>query len=352
MGRTYPIIGSPFDQNFPEAGRQGGHHGPAGPGCRCAPHPRDERNAAAGRMEMGRRDSVITFVLPLPLVGPGRLLAMMETIEMNPGISRGRRQLAVSACAFATGGSCRCRPAPTLKAAAARPLLRPRLRQLRPRISRAIGSRWSPKIGAGAWSFPSKATSPAFLLTRRARKVATAWDPANDKPGDEQCKPYGAASIMRVPGRLHITWADANTLRIETDSGTQTRLLHFGGSPPPAGAPQWQGYSDASWEGILKGRGAPAQKAGEDPRGYLKVITTHMRPGYLRRNGIPYGADATLEEYLRSFCGTEWRHLAGSDPRRYRPAVPESAYVTHAQFKKIPDASGWDPTPCRMNEAR
>ena len=32
---------------------------------------------------------------------------------------------------------------------------------------------------------------------------------------------------MRVPGRLHITWQDDNTLRIDTDAGTQTRLLAF-----------------------------------------------------------------------------------------------------------------------------
>ncbi len=32
---------------------------------------------------------------------------------------------------------------------------------------------------------------------------------------------------MSVPGRLHITWQDANTLRIDTDAGRQTRLVRF-----------------------------------------------------------------------------------------------------------------------------
>jgi hypothetical protein len=42
---------------------------------------------------------------------------------------------------------------------------------------------------------------------------------------------------MRAPGRVHITWQDDNTLKLETDEGTQTRLFHFappGGPPPPA----------------------------------------------------------------------------------------------------------------------
>src|SRR5438093_4783865 len=60
------------------------------------------------------------------------------------------------------------------------------------------------------------------------RRVAATWDPAKDEAAGEQCKSYGAAAIMRVPGRLHVTWQDDNTLRIDTDAGTQTRLLHFG----------------------------------------------------------------------------------------------------------------------------
>ena len=42
-------------------------------------------------------------------------------------------------------------------------------------------------------------------------------------------------------------------------------------------------------------RGGPA------PEGYLKVVTTDLRPGYLRKNGVPYSANAELKEYLDSF---------------------------------------------------
>ena len=69
-----------------------------------------------------------------------------------------------------------------------------------------------------------------------------------------------------------------------------------------------------------------------------------MRPGYLRKNGIPYSANASLEEYLDRFSepnGDTWliATIVVTDPQYL--AQP---YVAHAQFKKLPDASGWDPT--------
>ena len=60
---------------------------------------------------------------------------------------------------------------------------------------------------------------------------------------------------MSVPGRLHITWQDDQTLKIETDNGQQTRLLHFDATESKGG--DWQGYSKASWEVVPAGRGAP-----------------------------------------------------------------------------------------------
>ena len=51
---------------------------------------------------------------------------------------------------------------------------------------------------------------------------------------------------MRMPTRLRITWQDDNTLKIETDAGTQTRLLRFGTAAGEPGS--WQGMSVASWE--------------------------------------------------------------------------------------------------------
>jgi hypothetical protein len=154
---------------------------------------------------------------------------------------------------------------------------------------------------------------------------------------------------MRVPGRLRITWQDDITLKIETDAGTQTRLLHFGGKPPASEAPSWQGYSSAKWEepppipsGLPVGLG-PRQ--GLRSRS-LEVKTTNLREGYLRKNGVPYSGKTTVTEYFERFSepnGAE--HLMVltivTDPEYL--AVP---FVTSSDFKKEADGSRWDPSPC------
>jgi hypothetical protein len=191
-------------------------------------------------------------------------------------------------------------------------------------------------------------------LTQQGHALAETWDPAKDAADGNQCRAYGAAGLMRMPTRLHITWQDDDTLRVETDAGMQTRLFHFNTTAPENMKPEWQGYSVASWEGLpaggmfripttLLGPGGGPRGASE---GYLKVVTTHMRPGYLRKNGAPYSANAVLEEYLDSFKeanGDTWLVVTAivTDPENlYQP------FITSDQFKKQADATGWDPAPC------
>src|SRR5262249_10292739 len=78
---------------------------------------------------------------------------------------------------------------------------------------------------------PIKGDFASVPLNAEGRKIGDTWDPAKDEAAGNACKAYGAAAIMRVPGRLRISWQDDNTLKIETDSGTQTRVFHFGGTP-------------------------------------------------------------------------------------------------------------------------
>ena len=78
---------------------------------------------------------------------------------------------------------------------------------------------------------PPKGEFAMLPLNPEARKLAGAWDPAKE-PAAEACRSYGAAAIMRVPGRLHIQWVDDNTLQMDIDSGTQTRMLRVGAMPP------------------------------------------------------------------------------------------------------------------------
>ena len=207
---------------------------------------------------------------------------------------------------------------------------------------------------------PAKGDFASIPITAEAMRVANTWNPVKDEAMGEQCKSYGAAGLMRIPGRLRITWQDDNTLKVETDAGTQTRLMYFG-SHKALGKPTWQGDSVAEWE-TPRGRGrgdgaagrivnAPDQSrsqpdAAQPKFGNLKVITTRMRPGYLRKNGVPYSADAVLTEYWdvnRAKNGDQWLVITTlvDDPKYL-----QQQYVTSPNFKKEADGSKWNPTPC------
>jgi len=143
---------------------------------------------------------------------------------------------------------------------------------------------------------------------------------------------------MRIPGRLHITWQDDSTLKIETDAGTQTRLLHFNAAAAGSGG-DWQGASIANWE-IVAGARAPVPGAG------LKVTTTRFKAGYLRRNGVPYSANAVLAEYydrVNETNGDSWLIVKTIVED---PAYLNVPFITSTHFKKQADSHGWNPTPC------
>lgn len=186
---------------------------------------------------------------------------------------------------------------------------------------------------------PKKGVYEAIPLNPAGRKVADTWDPARDEAAGEQCRSYGAANIMRVPGRLHITWQNENTLRIDTDAGTQTRLFHFG-APPPSGEPSWQGRSVAAWEY------APGRGRGVPRLGNLKVTTTNLRPGYVRKNGVPYSSSTVVTEYYDINTlpnGDQWMTIT---TRVQDPVYFVRHYLTTTDFKKLPNAAGWSPAPC------
>jgi len=192
-----------------------------------------------------------------------------------------------------------------------------------------------------AWRMvtPRKGDYSSVPLNDEGRRAADGWDPAKDEASGNQCRSYGAGHIMRVPGRVHITWDDDTTLRIETDAGQQTRLLRFG-APPPSGEPDWQGHSLASWDVARGGRGAPPPRSGS-----LKVVTTRMKPGYLRKNGVPYSESAVITEYFD-------RHMeASGDWFTVTTIVDDPKYlaqpfITSSDFRKEPDGSKWRPVPC------
>ena len=193
------------------------------------------------------------------------------------------------------------------------------------------------------WKFrmvtPNKGEYGGIPLSAAARREADAWDPA----ADQGCKAYGAAAIMRMPTRLRIGWEDDRTLRIDTDAGRQTRLLHFDAVPPAANAPpSLQGHSAAAWK-YAAGQNA-ANFVPND--GGLTVVTTGLSPGYLRGNGVPYGRNAELTEYFNVFAapnGDQWLVVTTivADPDYL-----SRTYHTSSHFKKLPGDAGWNPTDC------
>jgi hypothetical protein len=187
---------------------------------------------------------------------------------------------------------------------------------------------------------PAKGDYGSIPITLDAKKVGDSWDPAKDEAAGEQCKAYGAPALMAVPTRLRITWQDENTLKMEADAGTQTRLFRFGNSTPPAATATSQGESRAEWE-------LPPEAQGTRPRGgSLKVVTKRLRPGYLRKNGVPFSASAVMTEFwdlATERNGDHWITITST--------VEDSKYlrepwVTALHFKKESDGARWDPAPC------
>ena len=67
---------------------------------------------------------------------------------------------------------------------------------------------------------PVKGDFASLPLNAEGRRIGNLWDPAKDEAAGEACRSYGAPAVMRIPGRVHITWQDDRTLKIDTDAGT------------------------------------------------------------------------------------------------------------------------------------
>ena len=209
---------------------------------------------------------------------------------------------------------------------------------------------------------PAKGDYQGVQLNAEGRKVADAWDPAKDEAAGEQCRSYGAPALMNVPGRLHITWQDDTTLKVDTDAGTQTRLLRFpstgsgqAAAPTPADAPRtWQGVSQARW---LSPRPRPCRcscgppivrrtrRRFARPADRCKSSQRICAPGTCGRTAFPT-ANAVLTEHWDLYKrpnGEQWLTITTQieDPQ-YLSNVRLVAPV----FKKEPNGSKWDPTPC------
>jgi hypothetical protein len=212
------------------------------------------------------------------------------------------------------------------------------------------------------WRFrmitPPKGDAAGVPLNDAGQKAANTWDPQKDIAAGEQCKAFGAGGVMRMPIRLRVSWQDDTTLKFETDNGQQVRVFRFGAAQPTASEPQWQGQSVASWETVADGQGiAPAgggggRGGGANPAtqltGSMKVVTNRMRPGYLRRNGVPYSGSAVLTEFFdrsNEANGDVWLIVTSTLDD---PTYLAQPFMTSTHFKREPDGSKWNPRACEV----
>jgi hypothetical protein len=203
---------------------------------------------------------------------------------------------------------------------------------------------------------PLKGDYGSVPLNANGRRAADAW--TTDQAG--RCEAFGAAAVMRAPGRVRITWEGDSTLRIDTEAGSQTRRLPLGQTAAPAGAaPSWQGTSVASWDGppdvidVLRtggfdrldsGMGAAARRMVWTP---LKVVTTNLRAGWLRANGVPYSAQAVITEHFMRFSVPEAGEWLTVRTVVDDPAYLVQPFMTSTNFKREADGSTWNPKACR-----
>jgi len=220
---------------------------------------------------------------------------------------------------------------------------------------------------------PRKGDYESVPLNANGRQAADSWDLDADNAAGLACRAFGIGGIMRQPGRLHIAWEDSNSLRIDFDAGTQTRLLNFDSTVGASGESSWQGYSLAEWQRppgarggtvraqignasgpIAPGGGGRGQRGGPPPAasifqgGSLKVTSTNFREGYLRKNGVPYSSSASITEYFHRLPqhpnGDVWLHVVTivEDPEYL-----SQPFYTSTHFKLEPDGDNWNPTTCR-----
>jgi hypothetical protein len=273
---------------------------------------------------------------------------------------------------------------------------------------------------------PSIGDVDGVPLNPAGLKTALAWDYQKDvATAGAQCKAYGAGAIMRMPTRIHVTWADPMTLKVETDAGQQTRTFWFDPAKIANPGPRTlQGNSIAQWLDVNAGRGGggrggaaaaaananaeeaaplgaaaqlaqgggaaanappPGQGRVGGPvavdalgangaggagggaggggrggarggggraaygNGALKVVTTNVRAGYLRKNGVPYSDNAVVTEYFDRLPGpnnTQWLIVRTTIDD---PTYLNGPFTVSSNFKLEPDAAKWRPEACQID---
>jgi hypothetical protein len=121
-----------------------------------------------------------------------------------------------------------------------------------------------------------------------ARLYADSWDASLLALPENQCRPIRDDYPSRGPAQMRISkQVDGPTQQIVAyrmllSWMTQERIIYMDGRPHPPeyAAHTWQGFSTGHWEGNM-----------------LTATTTHLKAGWIRRNGVPRSEKATLTEH-------------------------------------------------------
>jgi hypothetical protein len=176
-------------------------------------------------------------------------------------------------------------------------------------------------------------------VTDGARQWALSWDASRVSVLEHQCQVHVLPYILSGPTRHRITAEqDRNTQRIVAfhqyiGLWGQDRTIWMDGRPhPPDLAPHtWMGFSTGVWEGNT-----------------LVVRTTHIKQGWIRRNGVP---ESDLAETTERFS----RH---GDVLTYVIHIKDPVYLSEPlvrsrNFVRMPgltEGNGIAATPCEPGE--
>jgi len=124
-------------------------------------------------------------------------------------------------------------------------------------------------------------------ITDAARMRADTWNAAIQTLPEWQCRPHSADYIWRGPSNLHI-WKEVDPVTREITAfhaewlRSVDNVYYLDGRPHPSpnAAHTWGGFATAKWEGNM-----------------LTVTVTHLKEGYVRRNGVPRSDLATVTEH-------------------------------------------------------
>lgn len=180
---------------------------------------------------------------------------------------------------------------------------------------------------------PSIGDFAGLPINDAARMMAETWSADILAVPEHQCKPHPADYSPRGPAPLRI-WKEVEpatqeviALRTHIFWQAPERTIWMDGRPHPDefAAHTWQGFSTGTWEGPI-----------------LKVVTTHLKKGWIRRNGVPRSDMAELTEYF-------YRH---GDFLTWTVIINDPLYLSEPMIRssdfRVAPTQNIGPYPCRI----